>query len=80
MKKICKNCSLWYAKGDDFGYKDNHGYCDSDKFMYGGEWDSEVTDEYLKKNDGLIYEDCEGYAASFETGENFGCIHFKEKE
>ena len=40
-------------------------------FVYTGKFDPPV------KNDLLTYWDYEGYSAGFETGENFGCVHFK---
>ena len=62
-KKVCKNCAFYCLKTQK---------CSNNKFVYTGEGAS-------MDNDGLGYWDCESYSASFETGENFGCIHFKKR-
>jgi len=46
--------------------------CDCDKFVYEGYDEPPI--------DGLVYWDYESYSAGFETGEQFGCIHFKRGE
>jgi hypothetical protein len=70
VEKTCKNCEYWHT------YKNEHtGKCRNDKFVYIGGFDDIET-----PIDGLGYSDCESYNASFETGEQFGCIHFKEGE
>jgi len=47
----------------------HYGKCDNEKFNYDGD----------RHVDGLHYWDAEGYFADFETGEDFGCIHWKER-
>jgi hypothetical protein len=39
----------------------------------------EEYEELVIEDDMLTYEDFEGYSASFNVGENFGCVHFKER-
>jgi hypothetical protein len=47
------------------------GSCDSDKWVYEGR----------DLPDGVGYSDTvEGYAASFQTGEDFGCVHHSSNE
>lgn len=62
--KTCSNCVFW-KRG-----KGRQGKCSCPKFVYAG---------YKPRipRDGLGYWDHEGYAASFSTGEAFGCIHFE---
>jgi hypothetical protein len=45
-----------------------YGNCKCSKFNY---------DDIPNTSDGLSYMDCEGYAAGFVTGQDFGCIHFE---
>jgi hypothetical protein len=66
----CKDCEHWTR--DTTGLFEPRfliGSCDCEKFVYTGGDTTPV--------DGLGYEDGEGYMAGFETGELFGCIHFK---
>jgi len=84
MKNICKNCKHykeisikeyeeWDVKKEKMVVLDkfkSKGTCDSDKFIYYG--DENALD------DRLSYFDYENYQASFEVGENFGCIHFNK--
>lgn len=75
----CKNCKFWKRKSDIVGpkkiivfRKPPAGDCKSQKFV----------DANDKPNDscpkaGLRYWDYDGYSCGFETGPNFGCIHFK---
>ena len=67
----CMNCRYW----DRGGYKNYLvGTCKNDKFVYTGDG------EYETQVDGLGYWDSESYAAGFETGQDFGCIHFEKTE
>lgn len=80
VDKLCKNCKHWERHKDDVltrlgGIKKN-GYCNHEKFLYS----DESTNEELEAGDTLNYWDYENYGAGFETGENFGCIHFEEGE
>lgn len=73
---ICKSCTFWERYGDagDIEYHGAHaGMCKCDRFV-----DANDTSEKVPK-DGLRYWDYEGYSAGFETGEDFGCIHWKGK-
>jgi len=56
------------------GIKVHYGGCRNDKLQY-----NRVNDG-VKEKDFLFYYDYEGYSASLEIGENFGCIHFKERK
>jgi hypothetical protein len=75
IKKVCKNCIHW---GKNEPYRNGKprfgGECDSEKFVYDG------MDTYYNKEpdeDMLQYGDFEGYSADFDTGPEFGCIHFE---
>jgi hypothetical protein len=73
-KKICKHCAYWERYSDAFNIKyhgPHAGECSCDKFTYSDD-DSKVS------RDGLQYWDYDGYSAGFETGELFGCVHFKK--
>lgn len=77
MEKVCKNCGHWKRRIDctiekfiKIWSEREFGDCHCEKFEYNPY--SEV-----KENDGLTYADSEACEASFQTGENFGCIHFK---
>lgn len=69
-QNLCINCKYWVRNDDNYSNK-FFGMCSSDKFIY------EDSDKNPK--DALVYWDYEGYSAGFETGENFGCIHFTNK-
>ena len=65
----CKTCRYWnrvkvaaWGKNWEWG-----GDCSNKKFVY---------DNPLPK-DGLVYMDYEDYTASFQTGEDFCCRHWK---
>lgn len=69
----CKDCKYWdkYTQSQDIDYYGPFaGICNSDKFVYNN------TPVLI---DGLMYEDAEGYAAEFSTGENFGCVNWELK-
>jgi len=66
----CKDCKFWRRNTDSDPVF--MGDCSSDKFVY-------ATDDEPEK-DGLSYGDYEEYSAFFSTGEDFGCIHFEEKQ
>lgn len=82
----CKECQYWKRnKPKTTGYPGyveeynefmvHFGTCAHEAFVYDSIWQER---EDLPKN-GLVYEDYEGFAANFQTGEDFGCIH-GEKE
>ena len=69
MKKICKNCTFFkYNK-----YLKNEHDCSNPHFKYTGDLSEPNSDD-------LGYSDYEGYSAGFSVGEDFGCIHWKQKE
>jgi hypothetical protein len=72
MKKICKNCE-YFKYSDDKIYQKHQGECSNPNFIYTGDGGEVAIN-------GLGYWDCESYYAGFDVGEEFGCIHFKEKE
>lgn len=76
MKKICKNCKYYNAYNENDG-RDVIGYgiCENPKFVYDC-----ASCMHNKTKDMLLYMDYEGYEASVEMGEEFGCIHFERKE
>lgn len=85
----CKDCEYWQRikvqnwqrePGEQFYHKEGEifkssGNCSNDKFVY-----TDGMDKSEPPIDGLGYWDYDGYYAEFETGANFGCIHFKAKE
>jgi len=75
MKAICKNCKYWSSIRSPYEDKNgnNTGSCSNKKFIY-------AIDDKKIDSDGLRYWDAEAYYAYFETGLNFGCIHFEKKE
>ena len=64
----CKTCTHWKRLSDsDAQYFGPHaGKCASDSFVYDDDMPA----------DGLEYWDHEGYSADFNTGEDFGCVHW----
>lgn len=78
-KKICKNCK-YYEKGE---FAEFYGECSNPRFEYETASCYERYKKEQKKpilKDKLFYMDYEGYDASIEVGEEFGCIHFENKE
>ena len=73
----CKNC-IYFKKNETkkiFPERiKKYGKCECEKFVYGNSFDK------TEETDLLYYMDYEWYKAFVEVGENFGCIHFKEKE
>lgn len=70
----CGNCEFWLRYTEQFEVKhhgQHAGICESDQFVYNNMGST--------PKDGLRYWDYEGYDAGFDTGENFGCVHFKER-
>lgn len=66
MKLIgrCKECKYWLHD------KGGIGLCTCEKFVF-------VDEPEKTPKDGIAYHDTDGYQTEFETGEDFGCIHFK---
>jgi len=62
----CITCRHWTRNGES----ETSGKCGSSKFVYG-------FSGFPK--DSLCYWDHEGYSAGFDTGEDFGCVHWAER-
>jgi hypothetical protein len=71
MTGRCVTCRYWKRCTDEFTGP-YAGTCSCEKFIY------EAGDKLPK--DALTYWDYESYAAGFETGENFGCVHWMKAE
>lgn len=71
----CRECKFWEAEHHPRRSKKIFGECKNPKFVYQEEitWKDEQSDM-------LIYWDYEGYSAWFETGSEFGCIHFEKRD
>lgn len=54
-------------------YLKNEHDCSNSHFKYTGDLSEPNSDD-------LSYSDYEGYSAGFSVGEDFGCIHWKQKE
>lgn len=70
----CATCKFWerYTKTADVDcYGAHNGGCRSEKF---------IEQEDKDHDDALYYWDFEGYSAGFQTGQNFGCIHWEKSE
>lgn len=63
----CKTCQHWSQAPCN---TKPLGLCACPKFVY------EKFDEETQA-DGLYYWDYEGYSAGFETGPDFGCVHWE---
>jgi len=77
-EKICGNCSYWVRTEGNRNIKSLpiSGKCNNtEKFVYEGA----IKDDRPFPDDILLYWDYEQYSAGFLTGENFGCIHWEEK-
>jgi hypothetical protein len=72
MKRICKFCIWWTEYTQKWDQKEC-GECKESHFIYTG------NGEEIPLN-GLGYWDGESYAAGFNTGSYFGCIHFVENK
>ena len=71
--KLCKNCASWLrCIPMKYEIRDitHQGVCKHTAFVYS-------SDDCIAPIDGLVYWDADSYAAGFNTGENFGCIHFR---
>lgn len=78
MKKICKNCKCYEEKEYEKGF----GKCSCEKFLNANKDYHKIYDEndnFIREKDTLEYWDYESYSCGFDVGEDFGCIHFKEK-
>lgn len=77
----CKDCANWIRIVDDrFLFDEQYrqyraeymGKCSCPKFVYAYKEQPDT--------DGLEYWDTDGWRARFLTGEDFGCVHFKERK
>lgn len=80
MVMKCKDCKYWkryeerraiWGRLRTIASNTSYGDCKNDNFFY-----KEAPKDNIK---GLIYYDYENYTAGFETGQDFGCIHFEQK-
>lgn len=74
----CKDCAYYEENKGAYNRK-HYGQCSNEKFIYDAYCD-EKEEKRISKNNCLLYVDHDAYSASFEVGENFGCIHFKRRE
>jgi hypothetical protein len=74
MEKLCKFCRFWTEyKADYYPYHPGIGGCNHGNFVYTGQGDETPVN-------GLGYWDQDSYRAGFETGSDFGCIHFEQRD
>jgi hypothetical protein len=72
IERICKNCKHWRQIHYHLEDKPrNYGTCDCGAFVYTGDGDT-------TPDNGLGYWGTESFHAEFNTGPNFGCIHWEE--
>ena len=82
----CKDCTFWtpwtsYTNGKHIKpqtRRQHFGTCNHPAFHY--EHDDNLDEGILWTSDSLVYSDREMYAATFETGEDFGCVQFAARE
>lgn len=73
MKKICKNCKHYKtAEGEKYGY--------CRKMYYGYFHDDGIATPVTKIKRGTQNFSHVCFSDGHCVGENFGCIHFKEKQ
>jgi len=93
---LCKDCRYFTAKKEThlaFREYDKYlegkifGSCSCKKFIYpyADKYDKHFAEEdkfeeLEIEDDSLILQDGEAYYACFDVGENFGCVHFEERE
>jgi hypothetical protein len=65
MEQRCKNCDYWTKQPNV-----ESGKCSSDKF---------INDYDGCPVDGVIFGSADDYGIWFNTGSEFGCVHFKLK-
>jgi len=85
-RRRCRSCDFWVLNHDreDLIYSASEeiyvptqraydvGNCLCDSFVYGSSMG-------FCPQDGLVYWDQDMFAASFKTGEDFGCIHHTKR-
>ena len=73
QKGLCKDCKYFNRENGKYSGSDIKGFgvCESGKIGY-------LSGDYT--DDMLVYEDSEEYWAYHRVGENFGCVHFEERE
>lgn len=67
---FCKDCKYWKREVYP-GKEQYYGSCSNEKLV-----DTNIAQIPV---DGLGTHDHGGYMSGFNTGENFGCIHFTNK-
>jgi hypothetical protein len=73
MEKICKNCKHYKAvKGEKYG--------DCGKMYYGYFHEGGIATPFTKAKQGTQNFSHVCFSDNFYVGENFGCIHYKEKQ
>lgn len=73
----CKTCKYWIRYSDPYDaldYGQHAGTCNNGGFVYEG-----IGSNVKTPKDGVLYWDYEGYMAEFSTGEDFGCVHWKQR-
>lgn len=70
----CRTCAYWdrRVRPKTLGASGLMGDCSCPK------WEEGYDDDKDGLADGVRYSDYEDYRAFFYTGEDFGCIHYKE--
>lgn len=66
----CRDCAYWRRHTEKHHWQSSKlcaGTCSSEKWV----------ESSACPGDGVQYWDYESFSAGFETGEDFGCIHFK---
>ena len=76
LQNQCKNCKYFKRHTGKYDNKQFGKCCNEQKFVYGTSDDNKNGGN----NDILFYMDYEWYNAGLEVGEDFGCIHFENKE
>ena len=76
----CKDCKYFKRNTDKYLNKQFGRCMNETKLDYGSSYDNKSYSNTIITPDMLLYEDYERYSASLEVGEDFGCIHFENKE
>ena len=76
MEKICKNCIFWRRAGNEASIEYGNRY--SEKFIYMGNGTKILVNELGVKHYKQHMWNNAFKFADFETGPEFGCIHFHE--
>lgn len=71
MKKTCQTCAFWGGR-PQYGQQRNYGVCDNSQFTDSNDYWSRT----LPIDGATIFGDRE-HQNWIETGQSFGCIHYK---